>query len=331
MVRIFKLSGFLVLIPLLTSCFKEDVPIKPNGGEVLSVTESIYTHQSYFDLASKSVVSINPVEAWDICFESSQAGWHIRINSGRFLGIYSSGTTDFDGLTSVPASAEWRYDKSDGNIDSTAVGRWISDDFSTPSNEVYVLGINDGIKYMPYKKIVFLSLVSGVYSFKFADMDGSNPGTFNITKDTSTNYVYFSFSEGGKAVNVEPRKTDWDIVFTQYTTTLYTSDSIPTPYFVRGALSNPYGVEVALDSISGYSNITSAGISSMNFSPKADAIGYDWKAVKIEDVTASYSIRDNYTYIIKSVTGEYYKFRFRGFYNDAGSPGYPRFEVSSLQ
>jgi hypothetical protein len=329
--RLLILSLILALIPLLSSCFKEDIPIKPHGGEVLSVTESIYTHQSYFDLALKSVVSINPVEAWDLCFESLPSGWHIRINSGRYLGIYASGTTDFNGLISIPASADWRYDKSDGDTDSTAVGKWISDDFSTPSNEVYVLGINDGVKYEPYKKIVFLSLVSDVYSFRFADMDGSNPGIFNITKDPSTNFVYFSFSDGGEVVNIEPNKNEWDFVFTQYTTTLYTSEGIPTPYFVRGALSNPNGVEVALDSLIGYTNVTSADIGAMSFSSKADAIGYDWKAVKVQDVSASYTIRANYTYIIKSVTGDYYKFRFMGFYNDAGSPGYPRFELSLLQ
>jgi hypothetical protein len=329
--KIYKIPGILLLIPLLSSCFKEDVPIQPHGGEVLSLKESIYTHQSYFELATKSIVSVNPVDAWDLCFEASPTGWHIRINSGRYLGIYASGTTDFNGLTSIPLSAKWKFDKSDGNSDSTAVGKWISDDLSTPSNEVYVLGINDGVKYVPYKKIVFLSLVSGAYSFRFSDLNGSNTGTFNIIKDPSRNFVYFSFVDGGKTVPVEPKKDKWDIVFTQYTTTLYTSENVPTPYFVRGGLSNPNGVEVALDSLTGYENITIADISTLSFSSKADAIGYDWKAVKIQDVTASYSIRDNYTYLLKGVTGDYYKFRFRGFYNDAGSPGYPRFEVSILQ
>jgi hypothetical protein len=329
--RIFIFSAIITMMLLMSSCFKEDVPIKPHTGEVLSVTESIYTHQSFYDIASKNVVSINPVEAWDLSFESSPQGWHIRINSGRYLGIYASGSTDFEGITSVPASAEWKFDKSDGNIDSTAVGKWISEDFSTPSGEVYVIGINDGIKYIPYKKIVFLSLNADVYSFRFEDLDGSNPGTFSITKDPSTNFNYFSFNNGGQLVSIEPLKDDWDFVFTQYTTTLYTSDNIPTPYFVRGVLSNPNGVEVALDSLTGYTNITGSDITTLSFSSKADAIGYDWKAVKVQDVTASYSIRENYTYIIKSVTGNYYKLRFNGFYNDAGSPGYPRFEQSILQ
>ena len=326
-----KLTLILLLIPFLSSCFKEDDPIQPRGGEVFSVSESIYTHQSYFNLGSKSIVAVNPVDIWDLSFESADTGWVVRINSGRFLGIYSSGTSDPTAVTSVPPEAEWKYDKSDGNRDSTATGKWISPDFSTPSNEVYVLGINDGVKYTPYKKIVFTSLVSGVYSFSFSDMNGSNSATYSISKDPSRNFVYFSFSDGGKTVNVEPEKKGWDFVFTQYTTTLYTDEGVATPYFVRGALSNPNGVEVALDTLIGYTDITVSDLSTFDFSARADAIGHDWKDVQVEETSASYSIRDNYTYIIRDVSGKYFKLRFKGFYNDAGSPGYPRFEIGSLQ
>lgn len=326
----YKILTILLIIPLFTSCFKEDIPIKPHSGEVIKVPESVYTHQSFFDLATKQIVSVNPIDAWDLGFESSLTGSLIIINSGRYLGVYRTGTTDFTGFISVPASASWKFDKSDGNPDSTAIGQWLSPQSNTPSGEVYVIGINDGVKYLPFKKIVFTSLNADAYSFSFANLDGSDPGTFSISKDPSKNFVYFSLSDGGKEVAVEPAKESWDFVFTQYSTTLYTDGGIPTPYFVRGVLSNRFGTEVALDTLIGFTNLTANDIPNLQFSNKSDAIGHDWKSVKVEGTSAIYAVRPNNTYVIKSVGSLLYKLRFTGFFNDQGSPGYPRFEVIEL-
>ena len=323
------LTIFLIMV-FLTSCFKEDEPIKPRSHEDFTVSESIYTHQSFFDLATRQIVSVNPVDAWDLGFESSADGWHIIINSGKYLGIYSSGTTDFNGFTSVPSSGNWKFDKSDGDLDSTAVGKWLSPESNIPTNELFVVGVNDGVKYLPLKKIVFTSLSAGVYSFKYANLDGSNQVTFSITKDPTKNFVYFSFSDEGKEVTVEPSKNNWDFVFTQYSTMLYTDQGVPTPYFVRGVLSNRNGVETALDTLIGFINITSSDLSDLQFSTKSDAIGHDWKSVNIDGNAATYAIRQKNTYVIKSTDGLYYKLRFTGFFNDQGSPGYPRFEVKEL-
>jgi hypothetical protein len=89
-------------------------------------------------------------------------------------------------------------------------------------------------------------------------------------------------------------------------------------------------VEVALDSLIGYLNITSTNITNLKFSKTSDAIGHDWKSVVITGTTASYAVRPKNTYIIKSNRGNYYKLRFTGFFNDSGAPGYPRFEVRGL-
>jgi hypothetical protein len=328
-----RIIFIIALLPLLSSCFKEDQPVKPYGGEFFSVTESMYTHQSFFDLSTRLVTAVNPIEEWDLGFESSETGWHIKINSGKYLGIFTSGSVDFDGLVTVPQSALWRYDKSDGNLDSTAIGTWLSP-FSVPktyTGEVFVIGLYNGIKYVPFKKIIFISLIDQIYSFRFADMDGNNPGTFSITKDPLKNFVYFSFSQGGKSVIIEPEKNNWDFVFTQYSTTLYTDQGVPTPYFVRGVLSNRNGVEVALDTLIGFPNLSSQDIGSLQFDSKSDAIGHDWKSVTVEGSTsASYSIRPKNTYIIRSTEGFLYKLRFTGFFNDRGVPGYPRFEIKEL-
>jgi len=325
-----KLLILLIIIPLLNSCFKEDTPVIPSDSGIITLKESMYSNQVFFDLGTSGEASVNPVEAWDLGFESSHDGWHITVNSGRYLGLVSTGSTDFNNTTTVDPGAKWKYDKSDGNPDSTAVGKWISDDLLTPTNEVYMLGINNGIKYVPYKKVVFTAVGPKSYSFHYSDPDGSNPVSVTMLKDSTVNYTCFSLNTG-TTVGIEPPKDSWELLFTQYSTTLYTSDSIPTPYFVRGVLSNPYGTASALDSLKTYDEISISDTAGYKFSTLSDAIGYDWKRVKINDVTATYTVRDNYTYIIRSRGKAYYKLRFRGFYNDTGAPGYPKFEYKKLQ
>jgi hypothetical protein len=325
-----KLLKILLLIPLLTSCFREDEPVMKNRSESIEVEYSIYTHQSFFDLESRKIVSVNPVDSWDLGFESSDTGRHIIVNSGRYLGVYSVEGADIEGVASVPAGATWKFDKSDGDPDSTAVGEWFNDNTGKSKSIVYIIGINDGINYSPYKKIVIDSLSEKVYSFRYANPDGSDPQTFEIAKDPSSNYVFFSFSEGGKQVLAEPVKTEWDLEFTQYSTILYTDDGIATPYSVRGVLINRNGVEVALDSLTGYTNISINDIQRQQFSKYSDAIGHDWKSVDLEGAGAEYAIRQNNTYIIRNNSGSYFKLRFTGYYNDQGAPGYPRFEIMAL-
>ncbi len=325
-----KILAILLLATVLHSCFKEDEPVTAHKGESIVMDQSLYTYQSFFDLETRQVVAFNAVDAWDLGFESSDTGWHIIINSGKYLGIYNTGMTDFDGITSVPSSSVWKFDKSDGNPDSTAIGEWLSPRTGLSYNKVYVTGVYDGVKYLPLKKIVFTSLSRGVYSFRYSNLDGTDPATFAITRDPSANFSYFSFANGGRQVLIEPEKSSWDLEFTQYMTTLYTDQGVPTPYFVRGVLINRNGVEVALDSLAGYSNITFADIPKQQFSRNSDAIGYDWKSVSITGTSADYDIRQNYTYIIRNNKGSYYKIRFTGYYNDFGSPGYPRFEMRAL-
>jgi len=325
-----KILTIILFTLTLNACFREDEPIIPNPSEVVKIEESVYTHQTFFDLDTRRIISTIQMDAWDIGFESADTGWHIILNSGRFLGLYSAGTTDFESVNSVPAPALWKFDKPDGNPDSTAVGEWLAPPSGPSYNTVFVIGVYDGIRYSPMKKIVFSSLSDDVYSFHYSNMDGTDPVSVDITKDPLTNFAYFSFSDGGKQIIIEPEKTKWDIVFTQYSTTLYTDLGVPTPYFVRGVLSNRIGVEVALDTIIPYSEFKFDDINGKQFSRSMDAIGHDWKSVDIDGTNAEYAIRQNYTFIIKSKQGYFYKLRFTGYYNDLGSPGFPRFEMSAL-
>jgi hypothetical protein len=320
----------------LTSCFEKDEALAPSqwDGQGFAFSESIYTSQFYYSLSSNSIRAKNNNEAWDLSFEASANGWHIRINSANLLGVRNTHSLNFD-QTSFPSSSnKWMYDKSDGNPDSTAIGKWVdtSGVSNTYTNEVYLIGKYDGIDYLPIKKIVFTMVNDTSYQLKYADLNGDNFHQLAIKKDASYNQVYYSFTSHSP-VSVEPARNSWDLLFTQYTTTLYTDQGVAIPYFVRGVLINPYHVEAILDSVHTFSSITLSLTSTMVFSQKQDVIGHDWKSVEIDQQanTAKYAVREKYTFIIRDVGGVLYKLKFTSFFNDSRTPGYPSFIFLKLE
>ncbi len=321
----------------LTSCFKKDQPIPPailsKDVKRFTFSESIYTTQFYYSLGNNKIVKSNINEDWDLSFESSPKSWHIRLNGGNFLVIYPTDIIDFTTTQfTVPAKA-WKSDKSNGDADSTAINKWV-DISKIPysySNKIYLLGKFDGIKYNPIKKLVFSGVTDTSYVFRIADINNSNLNDVIIRKDTTCNQIFFSIKTGQQTF-IEPPKNEWDLFFGQYVTTLYTDKGVPTPYYVRGTLKNPYKVEIALDSVTNYNDITNANVNSFQLKTDWDIIGHNWKSVAIDEQgnTAQYAIRKKYHYIIRDVKGDYYKLKFLGFYNIKSEPGYPSFEFLKL-
>ena len=336
-IELFKYSLLLFagLLPIvLTGCFEEDQRVPPYhfNGESYEITRSIYDYQLFFQLDGNRVVSDCSIDAWDLAFENGMDGWHIRINSGNYLGIAHTGTTLFDSVFTFNPKRNYLFDNPNGDPDSTAVGNWWAPELQTSKNQVYLLGKYDGAYYRPFKKLTFLSVSDTNYIFRCANIDGTFDSIFTIEKDKNTNYSYFSLKENGSQVAIEPEKDTWDLFFGQYYTTLIAPDGTPTPYPVRGTLLNPYKVEAALDTTMAFENITLNELPAYSFSSKWDFIGHDWKAVKVDEKAnqATYTVREGYNYIIKSVNGDYYKFRFVSYNNDSGERGYPSIEFVKL-
>jgi hypothetical protein len=183
------------------------------------------------------------------------------------------------------------------------------------------------------RKIVFQEVTDSTYSFRYANLDGSNENTFTIFKDPTRNLICFSFDEGGKQLNLEPPKEDWDLLFTQYTTLLYTDEGDPYPYLLTGVITNPAGVLVAQDTIYDFISIDFDKAKSLIYSDALDEIGYDWKD-PVGDVSSgnvTYVIVEGRYYVVLDTEGFYYKLRFISFYNlDNGEKGYPTFEFQRL-
>jgi hypothetical protein len=339
--KIFNLFIFLLSIFLLTGCFKEDEKITPHDpGNVETITiemTSDYRYQVHFDLYSGEVVSSNLKKEWDLGFESSENGWHIILNTSSFMNAAETGLTDFNEPVDT-VGLKWKFDVSTGNLDSTAIGNWVeflpSDSTKSYSNEVYIIdrGYDELGNLRGFRKIVFLDVDDSTYSVQYSNLDGTGGNTFTIKKDSEVNYTCFTFDEGGKQLSPEPPKYDWDLVFTQYTTLLFTDEGDPYPYLVTGVLSNPETIEVAQDTLYDFSSITLDIATNLSYTSIQDEIGYDWKDI-VGDVSSgsvSYVIVEGLNYIIRDREGFYYKLRFISFYNNSGEKGYPTFEYQRL-
>ena len=338
-----KLHIFFIffMIILLPSCFKEDEKITPHDpGDVKTVAIELtndYRYQVYFDMGSGEVVSTNMKKDWDLGFESSENGWHIILNTSSFMIAAETGLNDLTTPLDT-AGLTWKFDVSTGNLDSTAIGKWVDflsqDSAKSYSNEVYVIdrGYDELGNLRGIRKVIFEEVGDSTYRFRYANLDGSGENSFTVTKDPTVNYVCFSFDEGGKQLSLEPPKHDWDLVFTQYTTLLYTDMGEPYPYLVTGVLTNPSTVQVAQDTLNDFSAINLDITDNLVYSRSQDEIGYDWKDV-VGDVSSgnvSYVIIDGLNYIVRDREGFCYKLRFISFYNNSGEKGYPTFEYQRL-
>lgn len=331
-----KTSGVIITVLLsmiVTSCFKKDeqfIIIENKGKQdVRSITipnpYSIYTYNTYIDLDSGKLVKSSLISSWDLAFDASAKGWYILVNGANSVEIASTGTTDFSADLSAFNVSKWDFDASSGNPDSTAVGKWLTDNggIYEYTHQVYLLGKNNGDGTSTIlRKLAFIELNDEHVVFISALPGGVAPDTITINKNSEYRYVYYSFDSSDQTLLIEPPKNEWDIVAGSYRTTLYTDAGIPTPYTVRGVLNNFPLVEVLKISQADFFAATATDTIGKSFSNYQDAIGYDWKDYNSKDSNPYRIVPDIY-YFVKTRTGNLIKLEFTGYTSANAEYGYP--------
>lgn len=325
-----SLFHILLLSAFVFSCFEEDQVVPPYAGEVTTITDSVQTHLSYFDLETGRVIASYRSDAWQLGFECGPDGWHIATNSGSNWFIYNTGQTLPDQITTMPETVENLYDTQANFPESTAVGNWVSFQDGDPvyTRNIYLLGYYSGGGFTHIRQLAFLEVNDS--SYRFFSKETGRTDTITISKSDTANYVYYSFNHH-KQVNLEPGKTKYDLVFGSYydQATLFGQT---IPYLVGGVLLNTWNTEVVLDSMDSYATIGQETIPGLDFTCQRDIPGYRWKNVTV-DVTgggsASYFVKTNYSYIFHTAQDNFFKLRFLSYTLD-GRSGFPRFEYRKL-
>lgn len=319
----------IISLLLVSSCLKKDDPVvlpsHDRNAQVASVNMGEdYRREVYFDLGTKDT-SGSDYQAWDLAFETGNAGFHIWINGGK--GIFAAQTSG-SLLSVIPdtAAMDWKYDAPSWNADSTAIGNW-----TLPANhQVYIIS-RSASPANPDKfwKIIFKEVNPNSYTIEFCRLNETAGKTMTINKPENHGYAYFSFDNYGTVVNKEPEKTRWDILFTHYRY-VFNQYNPPMLYPVTGVLLNPYLTFAAIDSVTGYAAIDYSFAKTLALSQRRDIIGFEWKYVVLSQSSSYYEMRPYYVYIIKDQQGYYYKLHFIDFYDSLGKKGVPKFEYQRL-
>ena len=158
-----------------------------------------------------------------------------------------------------------------------------------------------------YKKIWIEQKISveNTYNFRYANLDGTDEHriVLNCNDYNTKNFVYFNITDND-AIDMEPEKDTWDLVFTKYYDTNIN-------YIVTGVLTN-VGIETSvLEAADSVAAAESTIEDTTAFAENIAGIGYQWKEFSM--ATYQWTIHDKNAYFVKKPDGSIYKLIFDDF------------------
>lgn len=302
---------------------------------VLAQTQTIslqpsYTNQSFFSLENGEVANLANTD-WDLAFSTATMSSSIRINGGMGTELYLyplGDTTDWNSFNSSNISSwlpthnsdtNWflgAFDKNSTSMFDMGWGMYSMITHFVTGDSLYAIKTVGG----NWKKLWIQQLANDEYSFKYANLDGSNEinTTVQKTNYTDKNFVYFSLDQN-VILDREPISQDWDITFTKYITPVQ-----GMAYGVTGVLSND-GVHVAqADNIPDPNSYND--YSQHPMMTEINSIGYDWKSFDMS--TFSYSVEPYRCYFVKDLQDKVWRIIFTSF--EGSSTGNIEFNAQEM-
>lgn len=284
--------------------------------EFISIGQG-YNGQVFYSMLNGEMASITNTD-WDLAFQTSGNEASVRVNGKNDVRLFRSGfpasdwssLSPFDTINVLNSNNElfnsdtsWWYgafNNASGLNNSLDMGWGVYD----PTTQIVT---GDSIFFLMtpagnVKKVWIESLTNGVYSFRHADMDGTNEvvATLDKTNFQGKNFGYYSIASNS-TIDREPLNNDWDLLFSQYMAVT------PITYKVTGVLAND-NVHTAKAYPVEYSN---ADPWAQPLTGHINNIGYDWKSFDLN--TFSWVIADSTVYFVQDRAGQIWKMMFTGF------------------
>ena len=305
--------------------------------EGISQTQTVdlqpsYANQSFFSLENGEVSNIANTD-WDLAFSTFTMSSSIRINGGMGTELYSyplGDTTDWNTFNSTNIS-NWQpihnsdtnwfigaFDKNSTSMFDMGWGIYNMVTHFVTGDSLYAIKTVNG----NWKKLWIEKLAGGEYSFKYADLDGSNQVNAVIDQSafSGKNFAYYSLDQN-TSLDREPLTQDWDITFSKYITPVQ-----GMAYGVTGVLMND-GIKACLvenlPDPNSYTNYSQHVLHS-----EMNTIGYDWKTFDMSSF--SYVLDPYRCYFLKDYNDKIWRIIFTSF--EGSSTGIVEFnteEVSS--
>lgn len=277
-----------------------------------------YTNQSFYSMANGEITNVTNTD-WDLAFQLRGYAASIFINSKRGVNLWKANkdiaqwssmtAADTTGILSDPAyqlfNTDTSWDFGAFNMTNDVTNQfdlgWGVYNYIThviTGDSVYFIKVGTG----DVRKLRIDDLTSGIYNFRYANLDGSNEVVATLNKQNFQNKFFGYYSiVNSTTIDREPVYNAWDLTFCQYFA------QTPIAYMVTGVLSNDsvfvakaYPVDTA---------ITTPG--TYTFSNDMNAIAYDWKSFNM--ATFSWDIADSTVYFVQDRAGSLWKMIFTGF------------------
>ncbi len=272
-----------------------------------------YANQKWYSLQNDEQ-GTQSKDNWDIAFEISGFSASILGNVQKTnYAVYKTpytisqyATLDTAGINTWPilfnSDSSWAIGAfnrgaNPANANDLGWGVYNSSNHIISGDSCYVIKLSA----TTYKKIKINDLNGGVYSFDYANIDGSSAQSQSIIKSnyTGKNFAYFDLTNN-IAIDREPLSTNWDLTFVKYIS------FVPSPYGVTGILSNKGVVIAQADNVS--SPNTYNNWQTHSFNSAMNEIGHDWKEINM--TSFNWDIKMDTVYFIKAKAGDIWKLRF---------------------
>lgn len=216
---------FIVLFILMNNSFAQPV------SETVSM-QAQYQQQVFYNLEN-GIIKSESVSNWDIAFAVSgngAAGSAILLNeTNATLWAYPGDTSEWSSFDTtnyltwerlLNTDTSWTngafnvYRGANGTFDMGWGVLNPQNNYWTFGDSLYLIKLADN----SFKKLWIVSLKTGTWEFKYANVDGSNEQTITFNKNNypNRNFVYFSIINN-QLIDREPDNTTWEITFVKHT------------------------------------------------------------------------------------------------------------------
>ena len=276
------------------------------------VTGPDYTDEVYFSFEEGPVKTVAR-DTWDMAFCTDSYDFSILANNGNLVELYTypdGDVSNWDETLDITNIGAWP--KMYNSIESWSGGAFTANYDSENDNDfgwgifnqvthkiqgdsIFIMKLANG----QHKKIVIVekTLMSNIWTFKYANLDGTDEQEIIIESGDYSNMNFVHYSIVNQAiVEQEADAADWNLLFTRYLDYTIGDDG----YMVSGVLSkfsaSNYGTVV--QEVQGVDQETFYGYDPEETSDMISEIGGDWKHYNLK----AWEVHDDVVFFVQDVS-----------------------------
>lgn len=272
-----------------------------DNGEVANIDNNDWElgFSAYGNGAAGSAIILNEATTTLWAYPGDTSEWTTFDTTGyaTWEQLLNTDTSWTNGAFNIHRGASGMFDMGWGVLNP-------ANNYWTFGDSLYLAKLSDN----SFRKIWIVSLKTGVWEYKYANIDGSNEQTFSITKSNypNRNFVYHSILNN-QIIDREPDNTTWDIMFAKHTDYIDYADQ----YVAVTSVFNNRNVSSAKAYEADYASASTSFNPQTDFNKNITNIGREWKKYSS---SSGWSVYDSIAYFVYDEDStNFYRLVFTGF------------------